>query len=121
VRKFVAIVVSFAIFGCSSDEPSSEDTQSVYAPCYGEPGACGLATVQGGSSGPEYCLCTHYCEVATDCPTPATGSAVPICKPYGDVVVNGHTAECSLPCDSNVICPDGMECNGGECWAPITN
>lgn len=52
---------------------------------------------------------------------PATGSAVPFCKPFGDQVVNGHTASCSLPCDSNVTCPDGMECQGEECWAPIAN
>ena len=116
MREFVAIVASFALIACSSGDSGSP---GIYAPCNGEPGACHLATVQGGASGPESCLCTNYCEVDGDCPLPSTGSVVPTCKPFGDVVVNGHTAACSLPCDPSVTCPNGMECQNGECWARI--
>ncbi len=119
MRKFAAFILSLAIVACSSESKSGEDGSSTgnYAPCSGEPGACRLSSFQGGNGGPGLCLCLYYCEVDADCPTPATGSAVPTCTPFGDVVENGHTASCTLPCDSNVDCPDGMACQTGECWA----
>jgi hypothetical protein len=117
VREFVTILFAFVMLGCSSDDSPDEDS-GIYAPCDGEPGACALATSLGSSEG-DFCLCTHYCDVDAECPMPATGSAVPTCTPFGDVIMDGHTASCTLPCDSKVTCPDGMECQDGECWAPI--
>jgi hypothetical protein len=99
----------FAIAGCSStgDRPA-------YAPCDGEPGSCRLATHFGGADG-DGCLCTYYCQVDNDCPTPSTGTATPVCQPYGDFSINGHTADCRLPCDSTTVCPDGMFCAPSGC------
>lgn len=89
---------------------------SYYAPCHGEPGACASASVMGDTSGREWCICILLCDVDSDCPTTSTGTAVPICKPFGDVVENGETGSCSLPCGATVTCPDRMKCNDGECW-----
>ena len=116
MREFVAILFAFVMLGCSSDDSPDEDS-GIYAPCNGEPGACALAKGVGTSEG-EFCVCTYYCKVDADCPAPATGSAVPTCEPFGDQVINGHTASCTLPCDANVACPNGMECQFGECLAP---
>lgn len=85
-----------------------------YAPCDGKAAACLMATRFGGASG-EGCLCTYYCKVDSDCPTPATGTARPVCQPYGDLIVNGQTADCRLPCDASTVCPDGMSCSVSGC------
>jgi hypothetical protein len=122
VRQLVALV-GVLIVACSAgeDDGSAGSAGNQYAPCNGEPNACPLATVRGDASGSTACLCRKYCQVDTDCPLPATGTATPICVPFGDVVENGHTAACSLPCDAFTTCPSGMECQSGECWAPAAD
>lgn len=117
MRSFI-VFASLAILGCSSDDSSGDDEVANYAPCSGEPGACRLATVSVSQAG-EQCLCQYYCEVDSDCPTPGTGSAVPSCTAFGDYVKDGHTASCTLPCNSSVTCPNGMVCQDGECWGII--
>lgn len=106
-----------AVAGCSStdaDDSSSEPAPLEYAPCDGELSVCALTSQYGGESG-DGCLCTHFCEVTEDCPVPSTGNAAPECVPYGDFEVDGHTAECTLPCDASTTCPDGMFCSGAGC------
>ena len=98
-----------------SDAPGSAGE---YAPCSGEPGACRLAIRTGGLGG-DGCLCTHYCKADRDCPKPSTGTAQAYCKPFGDYVINGETGDCRLRCGDGVVCPDGMFCHMGECWAPL--
>lgn len=117
MRRSVTILSAAMLLSCSSGEESSSDS-GIYAPCNGEPGACALSLGVGAAE-VEFCVCTHYCKVDADCPMPATGSAVPTCVPFGDVVVDGHTASCSLPCDKTVTCPDGMECQFDQCLARI--
>ena len=61
------------------------------------------------------CICTVYCD---DCGRlPQSGRparSVPTCV-FDDVVVNGHSGECELPCDAGERCPDGAACTGGVC------
>jgi hypothetical protein len=102
---------------CSSTDGGV--SQRSYTPCNGEPTSCALASRTGGSGG-DGCLCTYYCMSDRDCPAPESGTAVAICRPFGDYIVNGHTADCRLPCDSSTVCPDGMFCSGGDCWATIS-
>ena len=68
---------------------------------YGEGGPCegqdGEATC---NVGPYYMLCENVCESSDDCPTPLTGSAVPVC----------HMGMCQLPCEDHEVCPDGYSC-----------
>gem|GEM_PF-6536355 len=123
MKLVVCLVLGLA--GCSSagtggtpDDGGSRPP--AYAPCDGEPTACRIAVRFGGVSG-DGCLCTYYCEVDSDCPTPATGTARPICQPYGDYIVNGHTADCRLPCDANTVCPDGMTCSPSGCIGALKN
>lgn len=111
-----------AVAGCSSkddDDSSSEQTSREYAPCDGQPGACPLANRFGGVSG-DGCLCTHFCEVTENCPVPSTGNAIPECVPYGDFEIDGHTAECTLPCDADTTCPNGMFCSGAGCIGALS-
>jgi len=120
--SFFLLAVALAGAGCSSEDAAdSSDDGSVreYAPCDGEASLCALATRFGGSSG-DGCLCTHFCEVTEDCPVPSTGNAVPLCVPYGDFEVDGHTAECTLPCDAETTCPDGMFCSGAGCIGVVS-
>lgn len=103
------------IAGCSSgNQGGPSGVGRAYAPCDGEPGACATATRFGGISG-DGCLCTYYCTEDKDCPTPGTGTATPVCQPYGDFVVDGHKADCRLPCDANTVCPAGMFCSPSGC------
>ena len=89
----------------------------IYLPCNGEDDACLESTRAGVDGGA--CLCTLFCKTERDCPLPDSGTAVPVCRPFGDLILNGHTADCRLPCDSKTVCPDGMFCSGGECWARV--
>jgi len=105
--------------GSGTDTPDSAAAgPSVYASCDGEPGGCSIATRFGGVSG-DGCLCTIYCEADSDCPAPASGTASPTCQPYGDVIVNGHKADCRLPCDASTVCPDKMFCSPSGCIAVL--
>jgi hypothetical protein len=122
MRRLVSVFLATALVALASLDACSSDNSSgsqSYGPCHGEPGACTDAESTGTVSGLDHCLCTHFCTTAADCPVPGTGTAKPICKPFGDVVANGHTASCSLPCDASHTCPDGMECYNDECWVPI--
>jgi hypothetical protein len=117
MRIVACVLVAFA--ACSSMEGgNTSDAEAVtrqeYAPCNGEPAACPIASRFGGISG-EGCLCTYYCKVDKDCPIPSTGTATPVCQPYGDFRINDHTADCRLPCDAGALCPDGMFCSVSGC------
>jgi hypothetical protein len=114
----VAAVAANACGGKTASGDSSESSPS-YGLCHGEPGACSQATLHGTGTVIDHCLCNIYCMTDADCPVPTTGSAKPMCTPFGDVVENGHTASCLLPCDATHTCPQGMECYNAECWAPI--
>lgn len=45
-------------------------------------------------------LCNYECDVDADCPTPQSGTVVPVCN---------HI--CYLPCGATSECPDGMTCH----------
>jgi hypothetical protein len=96
-----------ALSSCGTDQ---------YAPCDGSSGSCNEARAVGGEV--NACVCTYYCEADSDCPQPETGNAPARCQPFGDVVVNGESASCILPCDASTTCPDEMFCHQGECMAP---
>jgi hypothetical protein len=110
----VAVCVVLLMASCSSGDTGQN---RVYAPCDGEPGSCPLATLMGGT-GIEGCLCVLYCTSNASCPQPTTGTAVAQFQPL-DYTVDGHSATCALPCDASTVCPDGMFCSGGGCWAAI--
>ncbi|MEX1365369.1 MAG: hypothetical protein AB1Z98_19740 [Nannocystaceae bacterium] len=97
-------------------------------PCLSHPGACppadadqtypwcSLVATTGCERGLYYavyddfgctteCSCTVPCEDASQCPIPATGTAIPECVPTG---IEGQNT-CVLPC-GGVTCPDGMAC-----------
>jgi hypothetical protein len=95
-------------------KPSKPDDPGLaYGPCIDNP-MCGAGSgISMASSGGE-CICTVYCEAAGECPKPVTGTSVPKCV-FDDVVVNGHSGECELPCDRGETCPDGAACTGGVC------
>jgi len=103
------------VVACSSEQGG--DVRREYAPCNGEPGACGEAVRMGGAV--DGCVCTYYCKSDADCPKPGSGTVTPHCEPFGDVVINGHTAACVLPCGADDTCPDGMFCSGTACWGRI--
>jgi hypothetical protein len=114
MRTFAYLLI---LVGACSSEPGGGETR-LYSPCNGESGACGLATRMSGADG-DGCLCTYYCKVDGDCPEPATGTAVAVCRSFGDYSINGQTGDCHLPCSAATKCPDGMFCSGGSCWAQI--
>ena len=101
MRALVLFLSISTLTACRADE---------YAPC----NACSEGRAIGG--GVEGCVCTYYCNGDADCPTPGTGDATPQCQSLGDVVQNGHTAACVLPCDGSTTCPNSMFCYQGECW-----
>jgi hypothetical protein len=107
------LTMLLSLGACSSGGDPIEKRS--YAPCAGEPGACGLALQSSNGT----CLCTYFCKTAADCPVPKTGTAMPLCKSFGDVVLNGHTADCRVPCDAETVCPDGMMCLEGECYGRV--
>jgi hypothetical protein len=61
-----------------------------------------------------YYLCIHDCEADTDCDDGGSGNALPVCDIDGS---------CTLYCDEQRICPEGMVCiteaNRGLCYWPI--
>lgn len=116
---FLLALVACSTTGGSGTSDSGAVSQPAYIPCNGEPGACTMATRFGGVSG-DGCLCTYYCQVDKDCPVPTTGTATPVCQPYGDFAANGHTADCRLPCDASTVCPNGMSCSPSGCIGPIS-
>ncbi|XXX72793.1 hypothetical protein WMF30_34605 [Sorangium sp. So ce134] len=70
----------------------------------GEERVCMVSSVsERQDDGSTWCdvaaLCVYECEVAADCPQPQSGTATPVCNSI-----------CSLPCDENTTCPNGMEC-----------
>ncbi|KYG10747.1 hypothetical protein BE21_10140 [Sorangium cellulosum] len=70
----------------------------------GEERRCSVAYVaERQEDGSMWCdvaaVCLYECETAADCPQPQSGTATPVCNSY-----------CSLPCDENTTCPNGMEC-----------
>lgn len=54
------------------------------------------------------CSCVVPCEDVSDCPIPATGTAMPVCV-ESDL---GPGNRCELPC-AGETCPDGMTCGTG--------
>ncbi len=113
LRRLLSLAAALCVsvlWACAADQ---------YAPCDGGSDSCSQATRMSGDF--EGCLCTYYCESDDDCPTPETGNAVPRCTPFGDVVENGESASCTLPCDEGTQCPDGMVCHTGQCWGTIRN
>nr|MCH9682171.1 hypothetical protein [Deltaproteobacteria bacterium] len=52
-------------------------------------------------------LCTSVCSQDTDCPDPASGTAVQLCAIFGEL---GRFERCMLACDDSLLCPEGMEC-----------
>jgi hypothetical protein len=84
------------------------------ASCNGFGGSgCMWSSVTGGSCGKStlYMVCEHTCEVAADCPIPATGDVAPICAA-------GHHG-CYLPCSAGSRCPDGYQCQSTAAWGEL--
>ncbi|WP_437579974.1 hypothetical protein [Sorangium sp. So ce887] len=87
--------------------PGGEDFLPTLCPDPGPGGAeraCMVSSVtERQDDGSMWCdvaaLCIYECEAAEDCPQPQSGTARPACNSI-----------CSLPCDENATCPNGMTC-----------
>ncbi|MEM7153628.1 MAG: hypothetical protein AAF799_12350 [Myxococcota bacterium] len=72
----------------------------------------GQVILGGGECG--HCWCNDSCAAVDECPVPATGVAEVVCDP---------AVGCSLLCNDDVDCPNGMDCrfHSGELrclWQP---
>jgi hypothetical protein len=93
--------------------PANPDPGLAYGPCVDNP-SCGEGSGLASQSSDGTCFCTVFCEQDGDCPQPATGTVRPRCI-HDDLVINGMSGECELPCALGDRCPDGSACNGGGC------
>ena len=104
------LVWSFLMCACvSGDDEETEPPGCDPYSC-----DCGLASksATGGSDQPSTCVGSPLCNADADCPPAPDDSVEPICE-TGDVVHNGFSGECILPCTD--ACPGEMECIGGRC------
>jgi hypothetical protein len=78
--------------------------------------SCGLAEVSsGGGDVPSTCVGTKSCNVDAECPPARGGRVRPVCEGNGDVVNNGFSGHCVLPCAASETCPNEMQCIFGRC------
>lgn len=115
----VAVVSVLPALGCPAegegDDSSSapDDPVEYYAPCIDNP-HCGMGSGLSSMSSDGTCVCKVFCEEDADCPAPATGMTAPVCV-HDDLIINGMSGECSLPCSDTQTCPDELTCDGSVC------
>jgi hypothetical protein len=68
--------------------------------CSAPRAGCGGWTEETPQGAVSRVSCNHACASDTDCPSPWSGDARPVC----------HDQLCQLPCDERVTCPNGFSC-----------
>jgi hypothetical protein len=61
------------------------------------------------------CAGTPLCNMNADCPPSRTDRVQPVCQSNGDVIVNGASGHCILPCANSGDCPSPMQCVAQRC------
>lgn len=108
-------------------EPSGTADDDVSEPTGCDPYACDCGvgqTASGGPGTPPSCVGTPLCNEDAECPATRGGEIEPLCMSNGDVVLNGYTGRCALPCTADSICPEGMQCISSVCQfatGPVPN
>lgn len=125
------LLISLSTSGCSSgqtgdpglgdDAVGQADDRGAPPAATGEPDQgcdpyacdCGFGTASSGAQAS--CVGSPLCNVDEECPAARSGSVDPICQSNGDLVLNGSSGSCILPCLEPSVCPDGMACIGSRC------
>jgi hypothetical protein len=122
VRSLVLLGVLSTALSCADGKgPSSQSTQSgnpagTQSGCNPYACDCGMGEQSsGGDSTPATCVGTPLCNDTSECPAARSGSIEPICRSNGDLILNGYSGKCVLPCDTTTTCPDDMQCISETC------
>ncbi|HMI91589.1 MAG TPA: hypothetical protein VK509_09520, partial [Polyangiales bacterium] len=84
------------------EPPLMSDPGLAYGPCQHNP-LCGQGSTLFEQSLSGECVCVNFCESDDECPQPATGTVRPKCV-HDDVVQNGMSGQCELPCAAGDSC-----------------
>jgi hypothetical protein len=85
------------------------------ADCADPYSCCGLGEAGIAEDGSRYCVGVTFCNADSECPLANGGSATPTCESNGDVITQGASGHCVLPCSDTLTCPGGMQCLAARC------